>query len=105
MKLSNILYILPAVQAGYQLIMYAPEYAKDIMQVESRKEVQTYANYEYPMSHCISAKLQTGSTCDLTPMFHTVAIFGMSANETRLFNVKMPGYDLEVSLALATRSS
>jgi hypothetical protein len=107
MKLSNILYILPAVQARYQLTIYAPEYAKDIMQVVSREEVQTYANTKWQlMSRCISAKLQTGSTCDLTPMFYPVASFSFwNQTGTIPFNIKMPGYELEVSLALATRSS
>ena len=55
--------------------MIAPEYAKDIMQVESRKEVKTRASSQYFESHCISAKLLTGTSCDLIPMFYTVAIF------------------------------
>jgi hypothetical protein len=76
------------------------------MQVESRKEVKTCASSEYFESHCVSAKLLIGTTCDLSPMFYTVAIFSFwNETETILFNIKMPGYELEVSLAVATRSS
>jgi hypothetical protein len=110
MRLSNLLFILPAVQAGnYLFSIYAPDYAKDTMQVEGKypnsnqTKVWTHANSLYSSSDCISTKLKTGSTCDLTPIFHTVASFFVPSSETKAITVRMPTYDLEVSPVLDAR--
>jgi hypothetical protein len=110
MKLPNLLFILPAIQAGnYLFSIYAPDYAKDTMQVEGKypnsnqTKVWTHANSLYASSDCISTKLKTGSTCDLTPIFHTVASFLVPSSETKAITVRMPTYDLEVSPVLNAR--
>jgi hypothetical protein len=104
MKLSNLLYILPVVQAvTYHLLeIYSPDYAKDIMKVEDKGNVMTRANQSG--FACISANLlMNRETCDLSPMFYDVAMLLIPTEETRSIKIGMPGYDLQVSCALAAR--
>jgi hypothetical protein len=104
MKLSNLLYILPVVQAvTYHLLeIYSPDYAKDTMKVEDMGKVMTRANQSG--FACVSANLlMNRETCDLSPMFYDVAMLVIPTKETRSIKIGMPVYDLQVSCVLAAR--
>jgi hypothetical protein len=113
MKSSNLLIILPAVQAAFYLHFHAPDYAMNTMRVEGKNVtdgesvVMTRPNNKYPSfggGGCIDAEgLMRQGECVLSPIFWEVATVETTKNETRTMKITTPEYDLDVSHALGAR--
>jgi len=115
MRLTYLLLTLPAVQATVNIEIRTQAYAKDTVRVEgeretgSGKKMMAYTDIENnnigAAGLCVTpdAKM-TKNPCITDAMYHRITTLQSTVNETRSINIRMPTYDLEVSLALDARS-